>query len=205
MTAKRQFQIKKFDGGVDINTPRFKHAKLMTCGIIILFFFLLTSVYGIKSFFDKYTIVSPIQRRVMITQPKPSVKPSATPSPKPQSAAPAKKVIALVPQANAASKTITGKVSYYSHAGCLGCGANQITASGESFDENAMTLAVVPGSLPMGTMVQVTNLDNGKSITAKVNDTGGFAKYNRIADLSLGLYNALGAKTDISNIELKVL
>jgi len=101
-----------------------------------------------------------------------------------------------------------GKVSYYSHSGCLGCGDNQTTASGEKFDENAMTLAIPAEwrkEIPMGTKVRVTNLDNGIAVLAKVNDTGGFGKYNRIADLSLGLYQAIEAKTDVSEIKIEVL
>jgi rare lipoprotein A len=95
----------------------------------------------------------------------------------------------------------TGKVSYYSHDGCLGCGINQVTASGEKFDEEAMTLAF--NRLPMKTMVLVTNLDTGTSIVAKVNDRGGFEAHGRIADLSKGLFIALGAKTDISKIKIE--
>lgn len=99
------------------------------------------------------------------------------------------------------SKSWKGKVSYYSKDGCLGCGVNQITASGEKFDETKMTLAF--NKLPMKTMVLVTNLDTGVSMVAKVNDRGGFEKYNRIADLSKALFNALGAKTDITNIKIE--
>lgn len=98
------------------------------------------------------------------------------------------------------SKKIVGKVSYYSHDGCIGCGENQIMANGQPFDENAMTLA--HNQIPLNKTVQVKNLDNGKVITAKVTDRGGFNKYNRIADLSKGLYEALGAKTDKSVIEI---
>lgn len=102
------------------------------------------------------------------------------------------------------SKKIVGKVSYYSHDGCIGCGENQIMANGQPFDENAMTLAI-PAEwkhIKMGTLVIVKNLDNGKQMTARVTDTGGFLKYNRIADLSKGLYEAIGAVTDKSNIEI---
>jgi rare lipoprotein A (peptidoglycan hydrolase) len=95
---------------------------------------------------------------------------------------------------------ITGKVSYYSRAGCIGCSANLITASGEPLDDNALTLAVTPGAFPMGTMVLVTNLSSHRQVIAKVNDTGGFAQYNRVADLSLALYTYLNAKTDESII-----
>lgn len=101
-----------------------------------------------------------------------------------------------------------GQISFYSHDGCLGCSNPQITASGEPFDENAMTLAIPAEKrkeMPMGTWVRVTNLDNGKSVEAKVNDTGGFSKYGRIADLSKGLYEALDAKTDQSTIEIVII
>lgn len=103
-------------------------------------------------------------------------------------------------------KTVQGGVSYYSHAGCLGCSVNQITASGEAFDENAMTFAIPAEwrrEVPMGTRAVVTNLDNGISIEARANDTGGFYKYGRIADLSKGLMEKLGAKTDRSNIKIE--
>jgi hypothetical protein len=96
-------------------------------------------------------------------------------------------------------KVSTGKVSYYSHDGCIGCSPNQTMANGQPFDENAMTLA--HNGIPLNTMVEVKNLDNGKTITAKVTDRGGFNRYNRVADLSKGLYLALGAKTDVSNIQ----
>ncbi len=96
-----------------------------------------------------------------------------------------------------------GGVSYYSQAGCVGCSKNQITASGEPFNENAMTLAF--NWLPLRTHVRVTNLDNGTSVVAKVNDRHG--AYNarhkwRIADLSLGLARAIGAKTDVSRVKI---
>jgi len=97
-------------------------------------------------------------------------------------------------------KVSTGKVSYYSKDGCLGCSENQKMANGQIFDENAMTLA--HNQIPLNTIVEVKNLENGKTVTAKVTDRGGFNKYNRIADLSKGLYEALGAKTDKSNIEI---
>lgn len=103
-------------------------------------------------------------------------------------------------------KVVQGGVSYYSHAGCLGCSANQITASGEAFDENAMTFAIPAEwrrEIPMGTRAVVTNLDNGISVEAKANDTGGFYKYGRIADLSKGLMEKLQAKTDRSNIKIE--
>lgn len=204
--SKPEFDITKTATEQQLKKKR--HYKLWMLGAMGVCIILATSAYGVKSFFDKYYLISPIQTKDTVMTKKaieksdPSVSPSPSPTPAEQSN---KGQQGLVKTAYASSKVIQGKVSYYSHAGCLGCGVQQITASGEPFNENAMTLAVVPGSLPMKTMVRVTNLDNGKSIIAKVNDTGGFAKYNRIADLSLGLYNYLGAKTDVSTIRLEVL
>ena len=57
------------------------------------------------------------------------------------------------------------------------------TSSGEIFDMNGMTCA--HRTLPLGTKVRVTNLENGKSIELKVNDRGPFVD-GRIIDLSQG-------------------
>lgn len=98
-----------------------------------------------------------------------------------------------------------GYVSHYSRAGCLGCDPNFIMANGQPLDDNAMTIAVPPRTLPMGTKVKLTNTDNGKEVIAEVTDTGGFAKYNRIADLTLAVGNALETKTDQSIVKIEVL
>jgi len=55
------------------------------------------------------------------------------------------------------------------------------TASGERFDNYAMTAA--HKTLPFGSEVKVTNLNNGKSVTVRINDRGPFVK-GRIIDLS---------------------
>lgn len=56
------------------------------------------------------------------------------------------------------------------------------TASGEVFNQNALTTA--SNSHKMGTKLLVTNPKNGKSVVVRVNDTGGFSKYGRTLDLS---------------------
>ena len=56
------------------------------------------------------------------------------------------------------------------------------TASGEIFNQNAMTTA--SNSHKMGTKLLVTNIKNGKSVVVRVNDTGGFSRYGRTLDLS---------------------
>jgi rare lipoprotein A len=55
------------------------------------------------------------------------------------------------------------------------------TANGERFDKSDLTAA--HPTLPMPSMVRVTNLSNGKSIIVRINDRGPFAS-NRIIDLS---------------------
>jgi rare lipoprotein A len=57
----------------------------------------------------------------------------------------------------------------------------RLTSSGEVFDTNEMTAA--HRTLPFGTMVKVTNLDNGRSAVVKINDRGPFVE-GRIIDLS---------------------
>ena len=55
------------------------------------------------------------------------------------------------------------------------------TANGEIYDMNRVTAA--HRTLPMPSVVQVTNLENGRSISLRVNDRGPF-KRGRIIDLS---------------------
>ena len=59
------------------------------------------------------------------------------------------------------------------------------TASGERF--NAYGLSAAHRSLPFGTMVKVTNQNNGRSVVIKINDDGPHYG-NRIIDLSEGAF-----------------
>ena len=63
------------------------------------------------------------------------------------------------------------------------------TSSGEPFDMNAYTAA--HRTLPFGTMVEVTNLENGKKVIVRINDRGPFVG-NREIDLSRAAAEALG-------------
>ncbi len=78
------------------------------------------------------------------------------------------------------------------------------TASGEVFDKNDISAA--HKTLPLGTIVKVKNLENGKEIIVKINDRGPFVK-GRIIDLSeeaakkLGFRNKGTAKVSISIIK----
>lgn len=55
------------------------------------------------------------------------------------------------------------------------------TANGEIFDQEKLTAA--HRTLPFGTRVRVTNLENGRRIEVRVNDRGPFVE-GRIIDLS---------------------
>jgi rare lipoprotein A len=63
------------------------------------------------------------------------------------------------------------------------------TASGQRFNQNAMTAA--HKSLPFGTVVKVVDQRTGKSIRVTINDRGPFAK-GRIIDLSRAAAGELG-------------
>jgi rare lipoprotein A (peptidoglycan hydrolase) len=72
--------------------------------------------------------------------------------------------------------TIRGLASYY-HNKFEG----RKTANGEIFSQKLYTAA--HKELPFGTLVKVTRLSNGKSVTVRINDRGPFVE-NRIIDLS---------------------
>jgi len=63
------------------------------------------------------------------------------------------------------------------------------TANGESFDASALTAA--HRTLPFGTLLRVTNLENGREVVVRINDRGPYAKA-RILDLSEAAARKLG-------------
>lgn len=77
-----------------------------------------------------------------------------------------------------------GEASYY--GGEL---AGRPTASGETFDPGRLTAA--HRTLPFGTQVRVTNLNNDRSVIVRVNDRGPYAK-RRVIDLSEAAARRIG-------------
>jgi rare lipoprotein A len=65
----------------------------------------------------------------------------------------------------------------------------RLAASGERFNQNAMTAA--HKTLPFGTIVKVTLAKTGKSVTVKINDRGPYHG-GRIIDLSKAAATKLG-------------
>lgn len=75
------------------------------------------------------------------------------------------------------------------------------TSSGEIFDMNAYTAA--HKSLPFGTFLEVTNLENGKKVVVRVNDRGPFVA-NRDIDLSKAAAESLGmVNRGITRVSIK--
>lgn len=77
------------------------------------------------------------------------------------------------------------------------------TANGEIFDQNALTAA--HPTLPMPSLARVTNLENGKTVTVRINDRGPFAS-TRLIDLSKGAATQLGfAGKGTTTVRVKIL
>ncbi len=78
----------------------------------------------------------------------------------------------------------TGVASWYGHDF-----HGKATANGERYDMGALTAA--HRTLPMPTIVRVTNLENGRSLRLRVNDRGPYAR-GRIIDVSRRAATLLG-------------
>ena len=77
------------------------------------------------------------------------------------------------------------------------------TASGEVFNQNALTAA--HRTLPFGTKLRVTCTATGRSTIVKVNDRGPYHG-NRILDLSVGAAKAIGMiEKGVTNVKYEVL
>lgn len=81
----------------------------------------------------------------------------------------------------AEAQTYCGGASWYS--------LRSRTASGEMMNPAALTAA--HKTLPLGSLVKVTNLSNGKAVVVRINDRGPFIR-GRLIDLSKGAAEKLG-------------
>lgn len=106
--------------------------------------------------------------------------------------------IATIPEPAQPTTMETGLASWYGpkfHG--------KLTASGEVFNQEKFTAA--HPTLPWGTRVTVTNLDNGKSVDVRINDRGPF-KGGRIIDVSRAAARALGmVKRGITTVRVEWL
>jgi peptidoglycan lytic transglycosylase len=77
------------------------------------------------------------------------------------------------------------------------------TASGEKFDTNELTAA--HPTLPFGTKLRVTNVNNGQSVTVRVNDRGPYVA-GRVVDVSYSAARTLGMVGDgVAKVKLDVV
>jgi len=81
--------------------------------------------------------------------------------------------------------TETGIASYYADKH-----QNRKTANGETYRHDLKTAA--HKELPFGSVVEVTNLANGKSVVVAINDRGPFVR-GRIIDLSKSAFSSIGS------------
>ena len=81
--------------------------------------------------------------------------------------------------------------------------AGKLTANGEIFDPTKITAA--HKTLPMPSVVRVTNLDNGRSLVVRINDRGPFVA-GRIIDLSREAARLIGFKdAGIAKVRVQIL
>jgi len=91
-----------------------------------------------------------------------------------------------------------GKATFY---GAVSHGSN--TASGKTFDMYAMTAA--HKELPFGTIVEVTNLANGKSVQVEITDRGPYGP-GRVIDLTSAAFDEISdLHRGIINVQYKVI
>ncbi|WP_246135345.1 septal ring lytic transglycosylase RlpA family protein [Pararhodospirillum oryzae] len=77
------------------------------------------------------------------------------------------------------------------------------TANGERFDQNALSAAHT--TLPMPSIVQVTNLSNRRSIVLRVNDRGPFVA-GRLIDVSRAAARSLGFEQNgVARVRVRIL
>lgn len=91
----------------------------------------------------------------------------------------------------------TGMASFYG-----GSWHGKKTANGEIFNENSLTAA--HRTLPFGTRVRVTNLDNGKSVVVRINNRGPYSN-GRIIDLSKAAFSRIASTSrGVTRVKLEV-
>ena len=107
-------------------------------------------------------------------------------------------IIILLLVAGTASAEI-GKASFYTVKS-----SGLVTANGERYNEDAFTCASL--DYKFNTLLKVTNIENGKVVIVRVNDTGGFKKYGRIIDLSKGAFSQIAnLRQGIIKVKIEVI
>jgi rare lipoprotein A len=106
--------------------------------------------------------------------------------------------VKYTPGSELASYSETGKASFYSMKFQF-----RKTASGERFNNYSMTAA--HKTLPFGTRVIVTNLNNDKTVKVRINDRGPFVK-GRIIDLTRAAFAKIDElEKGLTEVEIRVI
>jgi rare lipoprotein A len=104
----------------------------------------------------------------------------------------------VIPKVSIEGAYQVGPASYYAHKF-----HGRQTANGEIFDMYGMSAA--HRELPLGTVIRVTHLGNGRSLELRVNDRGPFIP-GRILDLSLGAAQYLDmVKEGVAQIRIDII
>lgn len=109
------------------------------------------------------------------------------------------------PEPEAAALPEWGVVSSFSgEASWYGPGFHgRRTASGETFNQNSLTAA--HRTLPFGTRVRVTNLNNNRYVVVRINDRGPFTR-GRVIDLSAAAAREIGLdRAGVGPVRVEVL
>lgn len=94
--------------------------------------------------------------------------------------------------------TETGKASLYADKHQF-----RKTASGELYNHDLKTAA--HRTIPLGSKIEITNVNNGKTVIATVNDRGPFVK-DRIVDLSKSAFSSIGnTASGLLNVQIVVI
>jgi rare lipoprotein A len=93
------------------------------------------------------------------------------------------------------SSSMSGIASVYDRS------SGEETASGERLHEESLTAA--HRTLPLGTVVEVTNSQNGRKAVVRINDRGPFAR-GRIIDLTPAAARTLGI-SGIADVSLAIV
>lgn len=103
----------------------------------------------------------------------------------------------LVPSGRVAS-SMTGLASWYGPPY-----ANRQAANGQIYDQNAMTAA--HRTLPLGTVIRVTNLTTEQAATVRITDRGPFV-HGRVLDLSLAAAKEIGLyRMGVAEVKIDIL
>ena len=147
--------------------------------VVYGFFILLIAILGIIYATQKTEFITPCPEAgcVPIVTPTPTNTPQTSPMP-------------------VKSAVVSGLASYYSREGCLGCSDTLTMANGQPLDDSKLTVAY--NRAPLNSQVKITNTKNGKSVIARVTDTGGFERHGKIVDLTIATRDAIGCGSTCS-------